>query len=69
MYMIHFQIAHYGKGCTEEVGSNKGKERKEASRITEQLKRALDFSNALVYNLLRKRIGCVIRLPSVATMK
>ncbi len=29
----------------------------------------LDFSNALVYNLLRKVIGCVIRLPSVATMK
>ena len=42
------------KGCTEEVRSNKGKERKEASRITGQLKRALDFSNALVYNLLRK---------------
>ena len=32
-------------------------------------KRALDFSNALVYNLIRKVIGCVIRLPSVATMK
>ena len=25
------------------------------------MKRALDFSNALVYNLLRKVIGCVIR--------
>lgn len=25
------------------------------------IKRALDFSNALVYNLLRKVIGCNIR--------
>jgi len=31
------------------------------------IKRALDFSNALVYNLFRKVIGCVIRLPSVNT--
>ena len=29
------------------------------------LKRALDFSNALVYNLLRKRIGRDADLPSV----
>ena len=28
-----------------------------------------DFSNALVYNLIRKVIGCAIRLPSVATKK
>ena len=33
---------------------NKGQERKETSRITGRLKRALDFSSALVYNLLRK---------------
>ena len=39
---------------SEEIRRNKGQERKETSRITGRLKRALDFSNALVYNLLRK---------------
>ena len=33
------------------------------------LKRALDFSNALVYNLLRKRIGRDAGLPSVSTIE
>lgn len=28
-------------------------------------KRVLDFSSTPLYNLLRKVIGCVIRLPSV----
>lgn len=40
-------------------------ENEKASRITGWLKRALDFSNALVSNLLRKWIGRGADLPSV----
>ena len=53
------------KAAQKKSEATKKKKRKQ----TGQLKRALDFSNALVYNLLRKVIGCVIRLPSVQTMK